>query len=61
MVEDKLWNTEQELKLAAGKLTQDVQERDAMEAEIASLKQGKERAEANVSELKDKLREEIAK
>ena len=38
MVEDKLWNTEQELKLAAGKLTQDVQERDAMEAEIASLK-----------------------
>ena len=60
-LEEKMWNVEQELKLATGKLIQNVEERDAMEGEISSLKQARERAEANVIELKDKLREEVTK
>lgn len=32
-----------------------------MEGEIAALKTGKDRAEENVKELKDKLREEVTK
>ena len=35
--------------------------KDEMLGEISSLKQAREKAEANVSELKDKLREEILK
>ena len=32
-----------------------------MQAEIVALKQAREKAEGNVSELKDKLREELLK
>lgn len=60
-LEDKVWNLENELKLSTGKLAQESQEKDEMSDEINALKQARERAEANVSELKDKLREEVRK
>ena len=60
-LEDKVWSIEQELKLATGKLSQDSHEREAMQEEIKSLQTAREKAEANVAELKDKLREELLK
>lgn len=60
-LEDKVWNIEQELKLASGKISQDEMERNDMGEEMKSLKLAREKAEANVAELKDKLREEIVK
>ena len=60
-LEDKVWNLENELKLANGRINQETQEKSEMQHEINSLKQVREKAEGNVTELKDKLREEILK
>ncbi len=49
------------MKLASGKISQDEMEKNDMSEEIKTLKLAREKAEANVAELKDKLREEIVK
>jgi len=60
-LEDNVWSLEHEIKLAQGRVAEAEHERRDMQTEMETLQQARERAEANVTELKDKLREEILK